>query len=115
MIQYITIMVTIDDLQKLDIRLGTIRSVEAVSGSEKLYKEIVDFGEEIGERQILSGIQKYFTPEELVGRQALFIVNLETRTMMGFESQGMLLATDNENGPVLLIPEEKVPNGSKIH
>lgn len=108
-------MANIDDLQKLDIRVGTFKSVEKVEGSEKLYKEVVDFGSEIGERQILSGIQKYFTPEELIGKQALFIVNLESRMMMGLESQGMLLATDNEDGAVLLVPEAKVPDGSSIH
>lgn len=115
MIQYTTIMANIDDLKKLDIRVGTFTSVEAVEGSEKLYKEIVDFGPEIGQRQILSGIQKFYAPEQLIGKQALFIVNLETRIMMGLESQGMLLATDDENGPVLLSPEVKVPNGSTIH
>lgn len=108
-------MANIDDLQKLDIRIGTFISLEPVEGSEKLYKEIVDFGPEIGERQILSGIQKFFTPDQLIGKQALFIVNLDTRVMMGLESQGMLLATDNENGPVLITPEVKVPNGSTIH
>ncbi|MFI5265639.1 MAG: methionine--tRNA ligase [Candidatus Levyibacteriota bacterium] len=108
-------MATIDDLQKLDIRVGTFKSVEPVEGSTKLYKEIVDFGSEIGERQILSGIQKYFTPEELIGKQALFVVNLEPRAMMGLESQGMLLAVDNEEGPVLLIPENQVPNGAATH
>lgn len=106
---------TIDDLKKVDIRIGTFTSVEPVEGSEKLYKEMVDFGPEIGERQILSGIQKFFTPEELIGKQALFIVNLEPRMMMGLVSQGMLLATDNENGPVLITPEAEVPNGATIH
>lgn len=108
-------MATIDDLSKLDIRVGTFKSVEPVEGSEKLYKEIVDFGSEIGERQILSGIQKYFTPEELIGKQALFIVNLEPREMMGLTSEGMLLATDNEDGVVLLTPEKEVLNGAEIH
>lgn len=108
-------MATLNDLQKLDIRIGTFISVEPVEGSEKLYKEIVDFGDEIGERQILSGIQKHFTPEELIGKQALFIVNLEPRTILGLESQGMLLAVDNEEGPVLLSPEKKVLNGAFIH
>lgn len=107
-------MISIDDLEKLDIRIGTIKNVEQVPGSEKLYKEIVDFGPEIGEKQILSGIQKYFTPEDLIGKQALFIVNLEPREMMGLTSEGMLLATDGENGPVLLVPAQEVPNGSKI-
>lgn len=108
-------MISIDDFEKLDIRVGTFKSVEAVEGSDKLYKEIVDFGEEIGELQILSGIKQYFTPEELVGKQALFIVNLEPRVMMGLESQGMLLAADGEKSPILLIPEVKALNGAKIH
>lgn len=108
-------MATIDDLQKLDIRIGTFKSVEPVEGSEKMYKEIVDFGEEVGEKQILSGIQKFFTPDELIGRQALFIINLEPRMIMGIESQGMLLATDNDTGVVLISPEKIVPNGSTIH
>lgn len=108
-------MATIEDLQKLDIRVGTFVSVEPVEGSEKLYKEIVDFGPDLSTRQILSGIQKHFTPEDLIGKQALFIVNLGPRQMMGLESQGMLLATDNENGVVLLSPETPVPNGAQIH
>ncbi len=107
-------MATIDDLQKLDIRIGTFKSVEPVDGSEKLYKEIVDFGEEIGERQILSGIQKFFTPDELIGKQALFIINLEPRLIMGIESQGMLLAAQNDDKPVLLQPETQVKPGSKM-
>lgn len=108
-------MATIDDLVKLDIRVGTFKEVTPVEGSEKLYKEIVDFGPELGERQILSGIQKFFEPSDLIGKQALFIVNLEPRTMMGQESQGMLLAVDDENGPVLLMPEKPVPNGTITH
>lgn len=108
-------MATINDLKKLDIRIGTFTAVTPVKGSEKLYCEQVDFGEEIGTRQILSGIQKHFAPEDLIGKQALFIVNLEPKEMMGLESQGMLLATDDENGPVLLVPAKAVPNGSDIH
>lgn len=108
-------MISIEEFQELDIRVGTFKSVEKVEGSEKLYKEIIDFGKELGKRQILSGIAQYFTPEELIGKQALFIVNLKPRMLMGLESQGMLLATDNESGPVLITPESKVPNGSTIH
>jgi methionine--tRNA ligase beta chain len=107
-------MASIDDFAKLDIRVGTFKSVEPVEGSEKLYKEIVDLGPEIGERQILSGIQKFKTPEELVGKQGLFIVNLEPRQMMGLESQGMLLALDANETVVLIEPETEVPNGSKV-
>jgi methionine--tRNA ligase beta chain len=109
-------MATLNDLEKLDIRIGTFKSVETVEGSDKLYKEVVDFGPKIGEKQILSGIKQYFTPDDLIGEQALFIVNLEPKIMMGLESQGMLLSTDDENAiPVLICPQVKVPDGAKIH
>src|SRR4051812_35465172 len=107
-------IVSYDDFAKLDIRIGRFVSVEPVEGSEKLYKEIVDFGEEIGTRQILSGIQKFYTPEDLVGKQGLFIVNLATRKMVGLESQGMLLAVDGEDKPILLVPEIEAPLGAKV-
>mgnify|MGYP001582409377 CR=1 FL=1 len=108
-------MISIDDFAKVDIRVGKILSVEPVEGSEKLYKEIVDFGPEIGERQILSGMQKFFTPEELVGKLGVFIINLEPRMMMGLESQGMLLAVDSNGKPVLLTTMEEVTPGAKAH
>ncbi len=108
-------MASIDDFLKLDIRVGTITNVETVEGSDKLYKETVDFGEDLGIRQILSGIRKSFTAEDLIGKQSLFIVNLETRVIMGHESQGMILATDNPEGIVLITPTTHTPNGAKIH
>ena len=103
------------DFQKLDIKIGTILSVEKVEGSEKLLKIILDFGEE-NPRQILSGIAKWFTPEELVGKQVPAIINLEPRKMMGLESQGMILMADDEaNESVsLLHPTKIVPNGSVV-
>jgi methionine--tRNA ligase beta chain len=106
-------MISIDDFAKLDLRVGKILSVEPVEGSEKLYKEIVDFGPEIGEKQILSGIQKYYNPDELIGKLGIFIVNLEPRMMMGLESQGMLLAVDGDDKPILLTPMEPVKPGAK--
>jgi methionine--tRNA ligase beta chain len=105
---------TIDDLAKLDIRIGTIQSAERVENSEKLLKLAVDFGE--FQRQILSGIAQWVTaPEGLVGKQLPFIVNLEPRKMAGLESQGMMVATDDEQGVVLLHPARPVPAGSKLH
>lgn len=106
--------ISFEDFAKLDIRVGTITICEPVEGSEKLYKLEVDFGE-LGKRQILSGIQKFYTPDQLLGRQAMFIVNLAPRQMMGLESNGMLVAGHGENGEaVLYILDQKVPNGSKV-
>jgi methionine--tRNA ligase beta chain len=105
-------LMTIDEFQKMDLRVGKIISAERVEGSEKLLKLQVDIGEI---RQILSGIAKTHAPEELVGREVVIIANLDPRMMMGMESQGMILAAHGENGePVILVPEHEVPSGSKI-
>lgn len=105
--------ITIDVLKQLDIRIGKIVSAEAIEGSEKLLKLQVDFRE--FQRQILSGIAKFYTPEDLIGKECPFIVNLEPRMMMGLESQGMLIATGAEDGAaVLLHPDKEVPEGAKI-
>lgn len=105
-------MITIDDFLKLEIKIGTILSAEPVEGSEKLLKLEVDFGE--FKRQILAGIAKFYTPEQIIGKQCPFLVNLEPRNMMGLESQGMLLASGTEESIVILHPEKEVPNGSGI-
>jgi|688.fasta_scaffold00063_133 methionine--tRNA ligase beta chain len=103
------------DFQKLDIRMGTVISCERVEGSEKLLCIMLDVGEETP-RQILSGIAKWFNPEDLVGKQVPVIINLEPRKMMGLESQGMILMADNmlEESVSLLHPQNKVPNGSVV-
>ncbi len=105
-------MATIDDFAKLEFRVGKVLEAEAVEGSEKLIKQIVDFGE-LGKRQILSGIRKWFKPEQLVGKQFVYVFNLEPRMMMGLESQGMLLAAD-DGRPSPLKPSKKVKNGSLV-
>ena len=101
------------DFQKIDIKVGTIISCEAVEGSNKLLKLEVDFGG-MGKRQILAGISAWFKPSELIGLQTAFVVNMKPRTIMGLESQGMLLAVDfGEDGkPEFLVPKNEVPNGS---
>jgi tRNA-binding protein len=106
--------VTFDDLQKLDIRVGTIESVEDVEGSKKLVKLTVNFGDHL--RTILTGIkQEREDPREIAGRQALFVVNIPERQMAGEVSQGMLFDLGYEDGvtPVLAIPESTVPNGTR--
>lgn len=105
-------MINFDDFAKLEFKVGTILEAEGVEGSEKLLKLKVDFNED-APRQILSGIKKWYIPEKLVGKQFIFVTNLEPRMMMGLESQGMIMAA-GENKPVLLKPASKVPPGSKI-
>ncbi len=106
--------ITIADLDKIDIRVGTIVSVEDVTGSDKLLKLTVAFG--IVHRTILAGMkQERENPQELEGKQALFVVNLEPRKMMGEISEGMLFDIGYADGvvPVLAVPENKIPDGTR--
>jgi len=105
--------ITFNDLGKIDIRVGEILSLENVEGSKKLVKLQVDFGE--FKRQILVGMQgERENPQEVVGKQALFVVNLEAKKMAGEVSEGMLFDIGYESGitPVLAQPEKPVPNGT---
>jgi tRNA-binding protein len=105
--------VTIEALDALDIRVGTIERVEEVPRSDKLMKLTVNFGDHA--RRILAGIKKErANPQELEGRQALFVVNLEPRKMAGELSEGMLFDIGYADGvtPVLAVPERPVPNGT---
>jgi tRNA-binding protein len=103
-----------DTLEKIDIRVGTIELVEDVKGSEKLVKLTVDFGER--RRSILVGMKnERGNPKEIEGKQALFVVNLEPKKMMGQVSEGMLFDIGYADGikPVLAVPESYVPNGTR--
>ena len=103
-----------DLLEKIDIRVGTIKLVEDVKGSNKLVKLTVDFGDH--SRTILVGMkQERADPKEIEGKQALFVVNLEPKKIMGEVSQGMLLDIGYADGikPVLALPEAEVPNGAR--
>ncbi len=106
--------INLDYLKKVDIKVGEIKEVFLIEGSEKLLRLSVSFGE-FGERTILSGIRKFFTNEQdLVGIKCLFVFNLEPREMMGFKSEGMLLAIgDGDNFSLIKIPLG-VENGSSI-
>ena len=106
--------ITIADFEKIDLRVGTIVSVEDVSGSDKLVRLVVDFGDH--ERNILAGMkQERPDPQAIAGTQALFVVNLQPRKMMGELSEGMLFDIGYADGiqPVLAVPENKVPNGTR--
>jgi len=107
-------MITLDDLEKIDIRVGTIISVEEISGSDKLMRLVVDFGDH--RRNILAGIkQERADPQAIVGLQALFVINLEPKKMRGELSEGMLFDIGYADGvqPALAMPENKVPNGTR--
>ena len=84
--------ISIDDFKKLEIKIGQILSAEKIDGSTRLLKLFVDMGEE-NPRQVVSGISVHFPePDKLVGKKCAFASNLEPRSIMGFESQGMILA-----------------------
>lgn len=108
-------MISIDDLSKIEVKVGTVRSAEPVPESNKLLRLIVDFGE--GEpRQIVSGIARYVeNPESLVGRQFAFVTNLAPRTMAGLESNGMLFAVGEGDTFAFLTPDREVPPGTSAH
>lgn len=108
-------MISIDDFKKVEIRIGTVLSIEKVPGTDKLLKLSVDLGEEVP-RQIVSGIAEYVTPEEMIGLQFPFVVNLEPRILRGIESQGMILALGGDKDSFsFLSPRKQVAPGSQIH
>lgn len=104
-------MISYEDFAKLDLRVGTVKSAERVESSEKLLKLTIDIGEE---RIIVAGLGKNYNPEELLGKQIVVIANLEPRKLMGIESQGMVLAAESSDGPVVLIPDKLVDSGAQI-
>ena len=113
--------VSYEEFKKMDIRLGTIREVEPVPETDKLLRCQIDFNEVDTEgnkklRQIISGIHEYYPdPQVLIGKQVLYIMNLEPRKIKGFESNGMLMAVDGlDDKPVFLVPEVEVGVGSKV-
>jgi methionine--tRNA ligase beta chain len=105
-------MVNFEEFKKIELKVAKIISAEEVEGSEKLLKLKVSLGDE--ERQILAGIAKKYSSQDLEGKEIILVANLEPRNLMGLESQGMLLAADDEGGPVLIQPEKNVPPGTKI-
>jgi methionyl-tRNA synthetase len=104
--------ISIDQFKEVDLRVGTILTCERVPGSEKLLRLHVDVGEE--KRQILAGIGKSYEPEALINRQIVIVANLAPRSLMGLESQGMVLAAGDEEGIALLSPDKLMAPGSQI-
>lgn len=105
--------ITYEDFSKLDMRIATIVECEAVEKSEKLLKLMLDIGEE-EPIQVLSGIAKFYNPEEMIGKQIPVLVNLTPRKMMGLESNGMIIAAGSIDEAILLHPDKKVDNGMSL-
>ncbi len=109
--------ISIDDFSKVELKVGLVKSAERIEGT-RLLKLIIDLGSE--ERQIISGIAEYYTPEQLVGKKVIVVTNLKPKIIRGFESQGMILAAgckeDEAKGikPTLLTVEGDVPPGTRV-
>jgi len=116
--------ITFEDFSKIDIRIGTVVKAEVPEWSHWVMKLTVDFGEEIGEKFIFSGIMKFYKPEELEGKQFPFVVNLKPKKIgpAGDFSNGMMLVADliedkdkpDEGTPILFQLQSKVANGTKV-
>ena len=109
--------ITIEDFQKVEMKVGVVVEAERIEGT-RLLKLKIDLGGET--RQIISGIAEYYTPEQMVTRRVIVLTNLKPRVIRGYESQGMILAAgckeDEQKGvkPVLLAPDGDVPPGTRI-
>ena len=106
--------ITINDVARVDLRVGTIVVCGEIPKSKKLYRLEVDFGE-LGKRQILAGLRQFFEPADLLDKQGVFVYNLAPRAMMGLESHGMILCAGDENGaPHMTTIDGRVPNGTRL-
>jgi len=107
-------MISFEEFKKLDLRVAKVIKVEPIESSKNLLRLEIDLGNE--KRQIVAGIAQFYQPKDLIGKEIVVIANLEPKILFGLESKGMLLAAEDEEQkkPVLLIPDEKVPPGTKI-
>lgn len=104
--------ITIEDFAKVELKIGKIIHAERVPKSDKLIKMKIDIGEE---RQVVAGIGKSYSPEDLIGKKIVLVVNLKPAKLMGVESHGMLLAaTDDSGNPTILLPDRDVKEGARV-
>jgi methionyl-tRNA synthetase len=105
-------IVSIREFKRLDIRTGTVKEIEQIPGSDKLYKLQVDMGDHI--RQIITGLVEYYNADEIKGKVICVICNLKPAKIFGNESKGMLLTAEKDGKLALLTTERSIPNGSRI-
>ena len=102
------------DFEKIDFRVGRVVQATAPAWSHKLLELAVDFGPELGERTILTGIRQWYQPEDLVDKQFVFVVNLAERKMGEGVSQGMIFLADTPEKPLLLPVDQSIPTGATV-
>lgn len=108
-------MATFDDFMKLDIRVGTVTDAKVFEKAKKpAYQLTVDFGEEIGVKRSSAQITDHYSPEELIGKQILAVVNFPPRQIANFMSEVLVLGTYSEGGVILITPDKPVKNGDKL-
>ena len=107
------VVIGIEDFSKVSLKVALVKQCEKVEKSDKLLKLILDDGQ--GERQVVSGIAAWYTPDDLIGKKVVVVANLKPAKLRGVESNGMILAADCPNGEVKVIfVDEAIPQGSKI-
>ncbi len=104
--------IKIDDFFKIELKVAKVLEASEIEGADRLLRLRVDLGSET--RQLVAGIKKSYTPEELVGKHIIVVANLQRATLRGVESQGMLLAASTEDGPVLATFDKAVAPGAKV-
>jgi methionyl-tRNA synthetase len=105
-------MISIEEFRKLEIKTAKIREVKHHPRADKLYILVIDVGST--QKQIVAGIRNFYSPEDLVGKNIVIVDNLSPAVIRGIESQGMLLAVQDEKGISLITPDRDVPAGSLI-
>ena len=105
--------ITIDDFAKVELKVGEVIACERVEKSDKLLHETVKIGEEV--RSVVSGIAKYYTPEEMVGKKVVVVTNLKPVKLRGVLSEGMILCAEDKNGNLALVsPEKAMESGGSV-
>lgn len=108
-------MITFEDFAKIDIRVGTVLEAELNKKAKKpAYKLKIDFGNEIGIKKTSAQITDYYTPDELIGKQLLAVVNFPPKQIADFISEVLILGTYSTGGVILITPDKKVQNGDKL-
>jgi len=105
-------IISFSEFKKIDLRIGRIIKAEKIPRAKKLLLLHVELGEE--KRTLVAGLAEFYSPDELVGKEIIVVANLQPKKMMGYVSQGMLLAAVSNGKPVLLVPEKDVPPGTKV-
>lgn len=108
--------ITWNDFGKVDFRVGEIVEAVNVEASEKLIRMVVNFGEELGKKIVFSGIRHWYSPEKLLNKKTVFVVNMVPKKVMGEESQAMIFGGEDEKEDEMsiMILEKDLPNGTKV-